>query len=429
MRAIVDCNSFYCSCERVFKPELEGKPVVVLSNNDGCVISISDEAKLLGVNMTTPYFLLQDDFEKHHVTAFSSNYNLYGDMSWRVMETLRQMIGKENVEVYSVDECFLNLDQFEKKDLNELAKNIKQTAEQWTGVAVSIGVAPTKVLSKVANRLAKKDKKESSCIMVINTAEKINEALSRTPVKDVWGVGNKFAAKLNTFGIFDAYQLSNMPQEWMRKNFGGVVGMRLLKELRGEPVLEMNEELDEKKMIATTRMFGKPVTTLDSIKEAVATYVSRGAEKLRRQQSAANVVNVFAVYKDGKAKKENEHFSHGSTASRSMVLPHATSVTNELIKPAVQLAEEIFQEGRLYKKAGVILSGLTPDTTIQGNLFVSPAQNSSRMLMSMIDNINFSQRNDVLKFASSGTKRNWKMRQEHISSRYTTRWKELKKVS
>lgn len=425
LHAIVDCNSFYCSCERVFRPDIRHKPVVVLSNNDGCIISRSDEAKKFGVEMAGPYFKAKPLLEKYRVETFSSNYNLYGDMSWRVMETLRTLVGKENVEVYSVDEAFLNLEEFKTRDLQKLGMHIRKTTEQWTGVAVSVGIAPTKVLSKVANHLAKKNKIESGCVIVLDSEEKVNEALCITPVKEVWGVGYKSAEKLKNYGIYDAYQLKQMPEEWARKNLGGVVGVRLIKELKGEHAIGMEDELVEKKMIATTRMFGTPVTELRDIKEAVATYTSRAAEKLRRQQSAAAVISVFVVPKE--TPKPGERFSHGPTISTYAVLPHATSLTNELIKPALRLAEQIWEKGKLYKKAGVMLSGIVPDDTIQGNLFV-PASNNNRMLMNMIDNINFSMRNDTLKFASAGTEKNWKMRQELRSPRYTSRWEELREV-
>lgn len=246
MKAIVDCNSFYCSCERVFRPDLKKKPVVVLSNNDGCIISMSDEAKRLGITMTVPYFKAKDFIEQNKVETFSSNYNLYGDMSWRVMETLRTIVGEDNVEVYSVDEAFLDLKDIPPQQLYEAALNIRYTVEQWTGVAVSIGVAPTKVLSKVANRLCKKDKEKSNCVMVIDTPEKINDALCRTNVGEIWGVGYQYAEKLRRFGIDDAYQLRCMNEEWARKNLGGVVGLRLIKELKGEPAMEMEDELKEK---------------------------------------------------------------------------------------------------------------------------------------------------------------------------------------
>ena len=420
--AIVDCNSFYCSCERVFRPELDGKPVVVLSNNDGCIIARTDEAKALGVGMTGPYFMAKSIIEQNNVTVFSSNYNLYGDMSWRVMEALKSIVGAHNIEVYSVDEAFVNLKDFAPKDYSDLAKAMKHTAEQWTGVKVSIGVAPTKTLSKLANKMAKKNKVATGGIYLLTDDGDIGKALQQTPVKEVWGIGSRYADKLVQWGIDTAGQLRQMDLEWARKNLGGVVGVRLVKELRGEPSIFMNDELVNKKMIATTRMFGQNVTDLQHIQEAVATYASRAAEKLRRQQSAAGVISVFLVAKPPQTTTAD--YSHGLTVSRYSILPNPTSFTNELIKPAVQLAAQLFEKGKVYKKAGVILSGLVPDDSIQGNLFV-PQKGIGRYLMEMVDNINFGMRDDVLKFAASGTKRNWKMRREFHSPRYTTRWNEL----
>ncbi len=423
MKAIVDCNSFYCSCERLFKPHLDTKPVVVLSNNDGCIISRTDEAKKLGVEMAGPYFKAKPLIEKYDVATFSSNYNLYGDLSWRVMETLRILLGKENVEVYSVDEAFLNLEEFAEKDLQQVAFNIRETVEQWTGIKVSVGVAPTKVLSKVANHLAKKNKIATQCVVVLDTKEKITKALQDTPIGEVWGVGRQYAEKLIEMNaVFTAYDLTKKTEEWAHKNLGGVVGVRLIKELKGEAASEMKDELVVKKMIATTRMFGSPVKNIADIKEAVATYTSRAAEKLRRQQSAANIISVFVVPKE---QNHNTHFRHGPTVSSYVTLPVATSSTNELIKPAVLLVDKLYEEGRIYKKAGVMLSGLVPDETIQGNLFVAEKINNNRLLMSMLDNVNFSMRDDVVKFAASGTARDWKMRQELRSPRYTTRWEEM----
>ena len=426
MYAVVDCNSFYCSAERVFRPELADKPVVVLSNNDGCIISRSDEAKVFGVKMAGPYFLAKDIIEKHNIATFSSNYNLYGDMSWRVMETLRIIMGEENVEVYSVDEAFINMDAVPFEKLDAVALQIRETVEQWTGVKVSVGVAPTKVLSKVANHIAKKDKQATNCVTVLDTPQKINEALSLTPVGEVWGVGRQFAKKLISFGILDAYQFSKMPEEWARKNFGGVVGLRLVKELKCEPSIGLGDELVEKKMIATTRMFGAPVKDLASIKEAVATYTSRAAEKLRRQFGAASAITAFVV---PKMPREDDHpFVHGPMISDCTMLPHATCVTSDLIKAAMKIVDRIYEEGKLYKKAGVMLSGIIQDTSVQGNFFIPKKENNNRMLMSMMDNINFSMRDDILKFAASGNQRNWKMRQEFRSPRYTSRWDELCEV-
>ena len=225
MKAIVDCNSFYCSCERVFEPSLREKPVVVLSNNDGCIISRTDEAKELGIGMAVPYFEAKNRIEANNVTVFSSNYNLYGDMSFRVMQTLKNLVGQNNVEVYSVDEAFLNLDEF-GNDLFSLAISIRRTVEQWTGIAVSVGVAPTKTLAKLANYIAKKNKALCQCVMVLDTTEKIIEALKQTKAKELWGVGEQFAARLNSFAITTAWDLYNMSEEWARRHLGGVVGVR-----------------------------------------------------------------------------------------------------------------------------------------------------------------------------------------------------------
>ncbi|MFC0776041.1 Y-family DNA polymerase [Terrimonas alba] len=426
MKAIVDCNNFYCSCERLFKPHLDNKPVVVLSNNDGCIISRSDEAKNLGVEMAGPYFMAKPLIKKHNIAVFSSNYNLYGDLSWRVMETLRTIVGKQNVEVYSVDEAFLDLSIFPVEDLPSIAKQIRETVEQWTGIKVSVGVAPTKVLAKLANRLSKKNKEKTGCVMVLDTDDKIIAALRKTEVGDIWGVGHQYAKKLKELWcIYDALQLRNMSEEFAHTHLGGVVGVRLIRELKGIPTKEMEDELTTKKMIATTRMFGSPVGNISDIKEAIATYTSRAAEKLRRQKSAAKMISIFVVAKEQNHLIDFRDRYTSGTLTTSVMLPVATSFTNELIKPAVEMVDKIFTKGVLYKKAGVMLSGIVPDESIQGNLFLPDTKNCERKLMDMIDNVNFSQRDDVLKFAASGTTRDWKMRQELRSPRYTTRWNEL----
>jgi DNA polymerase V len=426
MKAIVDCNSFYCSCERLFRPDLQQRPVVVLSNNDGCIVSRSDEAKALGVGMAAPYFEARPLIQKHNISVFSSNYNLYGDLSWRVMETLRHLLGDASkVEVYSVDEAFIDLGDIPYESLFDAAMNIRQTVEQWTGISVSIGVAPTKTLAKLANYLAKKNKAATQCVTVLATREEQVTAMKQTRVTNIWGVGGAYAKKLINLGITSAWELSTMPEEWGHSNMGGVTGVRLIRELNGLPSRDMEKPLVSKKMIATTRMFGTPVTNIDDIKEAIATYTSRAAEKLRRQHSAAKVISVFIV-----PREENYEvsFRRGATVSSHITLPSATSSTNELIKPAVQLVEGLYEQGKIYKKAGVMLAGLEPDESIQGNLFATGPQKYQRLLMDMMDNINFSMRDDVLKFAASGLARDWKMRQELRSKRYTTRWEELYEV-
>jgi DNA polymerase V len=429
MKAIVDCNNFYCSCERLFKPQLSDSPVVVLSNNDGCIISRSDEAKKLGVEMAGPYFMARPLIEKHNISVFSSNYNLYGDLSWRVMETLRSMLGKKNVEVYSVDEAFIDLTMFRENELEGIGREIRETVEQWTGIKVSVGVAPTKVLAKLANRLSKKNKEQTGCVMVLDSEEKIIDALRITPVGDIWGVGYQYARKLkDDWGIYDALQLRNVSEEFATTYLGGVTGTRLIRELKGKPSKEMEEELVTKKMIATTRMFGSPVGDIASIKEAIATYTSRAAEKLRRQHGAARVISIFVVAKDQNHTINFRDRGQSGMLTKHIILPTATSFTNELIKPAVSMVDTLYEKGTLYKKAGVMLSGIVPDESIQGNLFFSETKNCERKLMDMIDNVNFSQRDDVLKFAASGTTRDWKMRMELRSPRYTTRWEELFEV-
>jgi DNA polymerase V len=423
MIGIVDCNSFYCSCERLFKPDLLHKPVVVLSNNDGCIISRSDEAKAVGIEMGSPYFMQKNDLKKNGVITFSSNYHLYGDLSWRVMETLRTMLPEGCVEVYSVDESFIDLAHIEPNALSSFTVSLKNIIEQWTGISVSIGVAPTKALSKVANRLAKKNKQVTGCVLILNTDKKITQALQKTPIADVWGIGYQYAKKLSNYGINTAYDLTLRTENWAHQELGGVVGARLFRELKGFSCIDMQSERVTKHMIATTRMFGNPVTTLHELEEAVATYTARAAEKLRRQHAAARGITVLIVPKQ---EVKGSYYRHGPTKSGAVRLPLATALTNELVKAALELVRSLFEAGKTYKKAGVILSDIVPETVIQGNLFAqAPDNTKARALMEAIDNINFSMRGDILKFAASGTTRNWKMRQEMRSPRYTTRWEEL----
>jgi DNA polymerase V len=424
MKAIVDCNSFYCSCERVFQPKLVTQPVVVLSNNDGCIISRSDEARAIGLGMTGPYFKAKPLIDKYGVAVFSSNYNLYGDMSWRVMEVLKDAVGLQNIEVYSVDEAFLELEGFSGGQLQQLAEELRDRIYQWTAIRVSIGIAPTKTLAKLANRMAKEEKQKTGCILMLDTDEKISTALRITGVGEIWGIGRRYADKLQNLGIRTAWDLRQLSEEWVRRHLGGVVGVRLLKELKGEPAVIMKDELVNKKMIATTRMFGRSLTELKDIREAVATYASRAAEKLRRQQSAASVITTFLVSQE---KIDGPKFKHGPQVTSYAVLPRPTSLSHELIKPAVRMAEDLFVPGKKYKKAGVILSDLVPDSAIQANIFDS-GEGIGRYLMEMMDNINFSMRDDLVKFASSGTRRHWKMQQQFHSPKYTTRWEDLREV-
>ena len=426
MYAIVDCNSFYCSCERLFRPDLHNRPVVVLSNNDGCIVSRSDEAKKAGIDMGAPLFESRKLIKEKQVAVFSSNYHLYGNMSMRVMDTLRVLTDDQLhrcVEVYSVDEAFINLDHLPLDALYPFAEKIRDVVFRWTGIPVSIGIAPSKVLSKVANRIAKKNKQKTQCVLVLDNDEKLQQALMATDVSDLWGIGRRYARKLkDLYGVNTAWQLKHMPVEWARKNLGGVVGVRMIKELNGESCILMKDPLEKKKMIATTRMFGKPVFTLQELKEAVATYTARAAEKLRRQNSAASTIDVFLVYNGIEGQPyvyEPKHLYH------HFLLLKPTSDTTQLIKAALPLVETLFIKGAKYLKAGVVLGGLVPDDALQGNLFSAPTIHQNRALMQALDNINFSMRDDMVKFAASGLSRNWKMRQEMRSKRFTTRWDEL----
>jgi len=427
MKAIVDCNSFYCSCERLFRPELRQQPVVVLSNNDGCIISRTDEAKALGIGMAGPYYQVKQTILQHGVSVFSSNYNLYGDLSQRVMESMRAMLPPGTVEVYSVDEAFLDLHHLNAAALQDFALALRQQVETWTGIAVSVGIAPSKTLAKVANRLAKKNKQATNCIMVLDNDHSIQEALQRTPVGDIWGIGRRYARKLQEmYNIENAWQLRQMNDAWASKNLGGIVGVRMLRELRGEDCIPMKDPLIKKQMIATTRMFGKAVYDLSELREAVATYTSRAAEKLRRQHGAAGSLTVFVVTNEV-TDNRHEYNPHGNQAFT--LLAPATSATPELISKAIPLLEQIYRKGPRYLKAGVMLGNIVPDNAIQANLFSKGTDQRQRMLMQAIDNVNFSMRDDAVKFARAGIGKQWKMRQELRSGRYTTRWNELRIVS
>ena len=424
MQAIVDCNSFYCACERLFQPQLQHAPVVVLSNNDGCIVSRSDEAKQLGINMAIPYFQAKELIEKNKVHAFSSNYHLYGDLSWRVMETMRQLAPPGCVEVYSVDEAFINLDHIASDQLQDYCVSLKKKIETWTGISVSIGVGPNKVLSKVANRLAKKSKLLTGCVVILNDTKKIQAALQSTPIDDVWGIGYSYSEKLKTYGIHTAYALSIKDLSWGKRFLGGVPGMKLIRELKGMHSHEMQAPRTSKKMIATTRMFGRTVSEWQEIEEALATYATRTAEKLRRQHSAAYGVSVFLLKKTP-PQTDISHYHHGRQVSGYVKLDNPSNLTPDIIKAVVALGKSLYEQGELYKKAGVILSDFVPDNALQTNLFVAPRDQNRKKLMNVIDNMNAAFRDDILKFATSGTQKNWKMRSERRSKRYTTRWDEL----
>jgi len=409
MFALVDCNNFYASCERVFNPALNNKPVVVLSNNDGCVIARSNEAKALGIPMGAPAFEFIKTFEQHNIHVFSSNYALYGDMSSRVMKLLSEFTPE--IEIYSIDEAFLKFSGFDFYSLEEIGKEMKHKVTKGTGIPISIGIAPTKALSKVANRIAKKFSERTNGIYCMDTEEKRIKALKWLAIEDVWGIGRQHARRLKNQSVHNAFQFTNLPDQWVRKNMS-VVGLRLKNELQGINTLDL-ETPAVKKMIATTRSFEKMMTGYNDIKERVASFSVSCAEKLRKQNSHCNMVMVF-IHTNGYRKDLPQY-------GRNIVikLPYPTNSSLDLIKHTEQGLKTIFQKGYHYKKAGVIVMGLTPDNQKQYTLF-STENAKHPNIMAVVDRLNVSYGNNKIKFAAQSLGRQWKMKQEKLSPRYTT---------
>ncbi len=414
MYALVDCNNFYASCERVFRPDLNGKPVVVLSNNDGCVIARSNEAKAVGIPMGAPAFKFDEIFKRHHIHVFSSNYALYGDMSNRVMNLLREFT--PDVEVYSIDEAFLQFIGFSYYDLHQYASHMRDTVVQGTGIPISIGFAPTKALAKVANRIAKKYPKQTGGVYIMDTEEKRIKALKWLKINDVWGIGSRLSKRLNNKGIYNAYEFTNLPNEFVRKNLS-IVELRLKRELSGLPTLSL-EYPKNKKAIATTRSFDRMLSDFHSINERVATFAVSCAEKLRRQNSCCNLLMVF-IHTNGHRKDLNQY-------SRNIVIKtdYPASSSIDLAKYASIGLKAIFKEGYQYKKAGVIVMGITPKEQNQLNLFVKENP-KHKYLMKVMDDINLSLGQQKIKLAVQDLGRTWKMKQEKLSPRYTTKLSEV----
>ena len=415
MFALVDCNNFYASCERVFNPKLIDKPIVILSNNDGCVISRSNEAKALGIPMGAPTFKYDTLFKKNQVHVFSSNFPLYGDMSSRVMNILSSYT--PNIEIYSIDEAFLELKGFENYNLEEYGKEIRKKILKWTGIPVSIGFAPTKALAKVANRISKKFDKKTNGVYVINSQEKREKALKWLKIEDVWGIGFKHAARLKNHSIIKAYDFTKLPDNWVRKQMS-VVGLRLKKELEGESVLSLEENRSPKKAIATTRSFEKNLTSFDDLKERISTFSICCSEKLRFQKSSCNSIYVFV--KSNKHQKNKSQYRNGVV----ITMPYASSSSITISKYAIKGLKKIYKKGIEYKKAGVIVLGLIPTNLHQLNLFKkeNPKYN---VLMKTLDFITKKEGVNKVKLASQDLKRIWKMKQTKLSSRYTTEIKEI----
>ena len=416
MFALVDCNSFYCSCERVFNPRLEHLPVVVLSNNDGCVISRTNEAKALNIPMGAIAHEIKHLVEKHKVAVFSSNYALYGDMSARVMTVLGQFAPE--VEVYSIDEAFLNLTGFDHTDLNVYAKTIVKTVRQATGIPVSVGVAPTKTLAKLANRLSKKvaDKKG---VCVLDTPQAIELALKQCPIEDVWGVGRQHAKRLALMNVVTAHDFTQLSRVWVQKNMS-VVGLRMWEELRGQPCYVLELTNPAKKSICTSRSFGKMLNQYRDIEEAVANHAATCAQKMRLQKSCASVVSVFVA--TNPFKSDTPQYSN----TISVTLPHSTNHSAELVHYAKDALKRIFKEGYWYKKVGVMVFELTPENTQQTNLFRNPVNDEKgQKLMTVLDQINARYGKNTVKVAAQGEGKTWRLRREHLSPCYTTQLKDV----
>ena len=419
MFALVDCNNFYTSCERVFQPRLTDQPIVILSNNDGCVISRSDEGKALGIPMGAPAFKFKSFFKEKNIHVFSSNYPLYGDMSTRVMNVLQQFT--PDMEHYSIDEAFLKLNVIDDYNFNSLGTEIKNRVGKWTGMPISIGIAPTKALTKVANNIAKKFKDKTGGVYVIDSEEKRIKALKWTPIGSVWGIGRGHTKRLEKQNVKTAYDFTRLSDEWVRHHMA-VVGLRLKKDLEGERTLNLDSDVTSpKKAIATTRSFEYTFSDIDNIKERISTFASSCAEKLRKQHSSCNVIIVF-LKSDRHKKDEAQH-----TANTLVTLPYATDSTLTISSYAVNAVKSIYKKGIKYKKAGVIVSGLVPTNSRQLDLFVkeNPAHHE---LMKAIDNINDKYGSHKIKVANQDLQRTWKMRQEHLSPRYTTNINEIIEV-
>jgi len=414
MFALVDCNNFYASCQRVFEPHLRNQPIVILSNNDGCVIARSNEAKALGVPMGAPAFEYQKLFEEKKIFVYSSNYALYGDMSSRVMNILSTYTPE--MEVYSIDEAFLKFKGFGLFDLDALGLDMQRKVTKGTGIPVSVGIAPTKALAKVANKIAKKFPERTKSVYSIDSEEKRIKALKWTKIEDVWGIGRKHAQRLRLKNVFNAYQFTQLSDEWVRKEMA-VVGLRLKQELEGRPTLDL-EVPKNKKMIATTRSFEKMYNRIEDISERVSTFTASCSEKLRKQQSHCNMIMVFV--QTNYFRKDQPQYSRNIIINTDF----PTNSTIDLNYYAQIGLKAIFKEGYQYKKAGVIVMGITPNNETQLSLF-SSSNPKHQPLMSVIDKMNRGYGKNKIKFGTQCLDRQWKMKQERLSKCYTTKIKEV----
>ena len=413
--ALVDCNSFYVSCERLFNPKIRKKPVVVLSNNDGCIISRSNEAKALGIKMGEPYFKAKEIILKNNVQVFSSNYSLYGDLSRRVMRTLKRF--NVDIEIYSIDEAFLDMTNFSDKEVEEVGKEIRSTILQWTGIPTSIGIAQTKTLSKVANHIAKKKKTGVTSLIGL---ENIDPILEKVEINDVWGVGRQLTKFYNKNGIYNAKQLKNKSNTWIKKN-SNVLGSRTAMELRGVPCIDLEKTPSKRKSCVVSRSFGKRVEKLQEMKEAVANYSLNASEKIRSESLNAKSITIFI-----RTSPFQSRFGYYSN-SKTIDFPIATDNSIEIVKAAIEGLESIFKNGYRYQKAGIMLTGLSNSNEGE-NLFSSEKDKKIGNLMRSIDKTNYRYGRSTLSLASAGIQKKWNMRREYSSKIDTADFYSLPKI-
>ncbi len=414
MIALADCNNFYASCERVFNPKLENKPVVVLSNNDGCVIARSNESKKLGIKMGEPAFKIKNLIEKHNVNVFSTNFALYGDLSKRVMNTFRTEVNK--MEVYSIDEAFLDFSDLADK---ERAIQIKKKVQMWTGIPVSIGIAKTKTLAKVANHIAKKYTKAG--VFMFDDEDLIRRALNVFPVEDLWGIGKKHAKRLKEVGICTALQFRETDTGWIKRHLS-INGVKLQKELKGEICHLLETTIQRKKNICTSRSFGTEIKELRKLREAVSSHANTCATKLRKEKSCCSTISVFLSTNPFKPQAKQYH------PYRVFNLDVPTNDSIEIVRFALKGLDQIYRSDCIYKKAGVIVGRTIPESQVQLSLFDNLDRDKRREINSVVDTINSKMGRNKVKLAVQGTGRKWKLRQEKLSPCYTTRFSEILEV-
>lgn len=415
MYALVDCNNFYCSCERLFNPKLEGKPIVVLSNNDGCAIARSDEAKAIGIVMGTPEFMIREQLKEYNVKVFSSNYTLYGDLSDRVMKTLASFVPR--MEIYSIDEAFLDMHDLPYTDLLKLAVEIRRTIKRNIGIPVTVGIAPTKTLAKMANRYAKKRYKNVGVYWAADQ-RLIDEMMAFTEVGDIWGIGMQYARKLTLNGFKTALDLKNAPDDWIRQKMS-VVGLRLIHELRGQASIKWEFTPPAKKNICTSRSFGKLITDYKTIAEAVTNYTALCALKLRQQKSCAKQLNVFL--QTNPHRTQDKQYMHSIT----LALEVASNITSELIKYALKGLRIIYQPGFNFMKCGVMVLDIIPQDKVQYSFFDYADRTKQQTMMQALDKVNRVFGKDIVRFASQGFEKKYRLRAEFLSKRYSTNIDEL----